>query len=52
MLLCIHIGDMGTFDLHEQIGCVSEGLLSVLICIHIGGMKVFFVSSFVFTKNA
>ena len=32
---------MGTFDLHGQILCVSEGLLSKLLCIHNAGMESF-----------
>ena len=32
---------MGTFGLHGQILCVSEGLFSELLCIHNVGMGTF-----------
>ena len=40
-LLCIHIVDMGTYDLHGLLLCVSEGILFVLLCIHIVGIETF-----------
>ena len=39
--MMIHIIDMETFDLHELILCVSEGVFSVLLCIHIVDIGAF-----------
>ena len=33
--------DIGTFDLHALILCVSAGVLSELLCIHNEGMRTF-----------
>ena len=40
-LLCIHIVDMGTFDLHGLILCVAKGYFSELICAHNVGIETF-----------
>ena len=41
MLLCIHIEDNETFDLHGLILCVSEDFLSRLLCVHIEDIGTF-----------
>ena len=42
-LLCNHSVGVGmeTFDLHELILCVSEGLILLLFCIHIANIVDF-----------
>ena len=40
-MLCVHIEDIGTFDLHGLILCESEGVLFELLCIHNVGMGTF-----------
>ena len=54
-LLCIHNVGIETLDLHGQILCVSEDLLSELLCVHIMGiymcLKASFCSCFVFTMS-
>ena len=41
LLLCVHNGGIGSFDLHGQILYVSEGVLSLLLCNHNVGMETF-----------
>ena len=43
VLLCVHIVDMGTLDLHALILNVSEGFLSKLLCNHIVDMGTFYL---------